>query len=184
MKTKQDLSSFDRSGHKVGATQLKNIVWLIVNALFIRNPLNLSSSIKTVLLRLFGAEIGKGCVFKTGLNIKYPWKLKIGDHCWVGENVWVDNVEFVSIGSNVCISQGALLIAGSHNYHSRSFEYLGDPIVLEDGVWIGAKAVVAKGVVCHSHSVLSLQSVAERDLESYSIYKGNPAVRVRERVIE
>jgi putative colanic acid biosynthesis acetyltransferase WcaF len=132
---------------------------------------------------MFGAKIGTGVVIKPGVNIKYPWFLEMGDHCWIGEEVWIDNLALVSIGNNVCLSQGAYLFTGSHDYKKRSFDLITKPIVLEDGVWIGAKATVCPSVTCHSHSVLAVGSVATGDLEAYSIYQGNPAIKKRERVI-
>lgn len=59
-----------------------------------------------------------------------------------------------------------------------------DPIVLEDGVWIGAKAIVTPGVHAASHAVLTVGSVATGKLEAFGIYSGNPAIRVKDRVIE
>jgi putative colanic acid biosynthesis acetyltransferase WcaF len=56
--------------------------------------------------------------------------------------------------------------------------------VLEDGSWVGAKAIVCPGVTLHSHSVLSVGAVATRNLEPYTIYAGNPAVEVRKRKME
>jgi putative colanic acid biosynthesis acetyltransferase WcaF len=132
---------------------------------------------------MFGAKIGTGVVIKPGVNIKYPWFLEMGDHCWIGEEVWIDNLALVSIGNNVCLSQGAYLLTGSHDYKKRSFDLITKPIVLEDGVWIGAKATVCPGITCHAHSVLAVGSIATSDLEPYSIYQGNPAIKKRERVI-
>ena len=60
---------------------------------------------KIVLLKWFGAKIGKGLVLKNDVIIKSPWNLEIGDNCWIGEKVWIDNLDWVEIGSNVCISQ-------------------------------------------------------------------------------
>jgi putative colanic acid biosynthesis acetyltransferase WcaF len=57
------------------------------------------------------------------------------------------------------------------------------PIFIEDGVWIGAKAIVTGGVTCFSHSVLTVGSVAVKNLEKYSIYKGNPSIFVKYREI-
>ena len=56
-------------------------------------------------------------------------------------------------------------------------------IVIEEGVWIGAKSIVCGGVTCHSHSVLSVNSVATKSLDAYSIFQGNPARLVRQREI-
>jgi putative colanic acid biosynthesis acetyltransferase WcaF len=125
--------------------------------------------------------VGKGVIIKPRVNIKYPWKLTIGNQVWIGENVWIDNLGLVSIGNNVCISQGAMLLCGNHNYKKTSFDLMVGDIVLEEGVWIGAHAVVCPGVKCYSHAVLAVKSVATSNLESYSIYQGNPAMKVKAR---
>ncbi|MFM9840738.1 MAG: WcaF family extracellular polysaccharide biosynthesis acetyltransferase [Cyclobacteriaceae bacterium] len=167
----------------IGATKLKQVVWLMLNGLFFINPLNPLSFVKVSLLRLFGAKVGKGVFIKPSVSVKYPWKLCIGSNVWIGENVWIDNLCQVMIGDNVCISQGALLLTGSHDHTKPTFDFIANEIVLEEGVWIGAKAVVGGGVTCKSHSILGINSVAETDLNAYTIYKGNPAVPVIERKI-
>jgi len=92
----------------------------------------------------------------------------------------IDNLDQVSIADNVCLSQGTMLLRGNHNYKSQSFDLMVSPIVLEEGVWIGVKAIVCPGVHRHSHSVLSVgSSVATADLEPYTIYQGNPAQAVK-----
>jgi putative colanic acid biosynthesis acetyltransferase WcaF len=169
---------------RIGATRSQQIIWYFFNVLFFINPLNPSSSLKKWILKLFGAKIGKGVVIKPGVNIKYPWKLVIGDHSWIGEKVWIDNLAHVVIGSSVCISQGAMLLTGNHNYSAREFDLMVLPITLENGVWIGSKSVVCPGVVCKSHAVLAVLSVATKDLEPYTIYQGNPAAPVKPRVIQ
>jgi putative colanic acid biosynthesis acetyltransferase WcaF len=168
----------------IGASKLKQILWYFTNALFFKNAWNLSSGLKVMLLKLFGAKIGKGVVIKPSVNIKYPWKLTIGDYSWLGENVWIDNLSDVNIGKNVCISQGALLLCGNHDYKKVSFDLITLPIILEDGVWIGAKAIVCGGVICKTHSVLSVNSVASKELDAYRIYRGNPSEKIKTRIIE
>lgn len=179
---KTDLASFNNSWYKPGASFLKRGLWYCFNNVFFcsRFPFN---QFKVFLLRLFGARVGKKVVIKPGVNIKAPWFLLIGDFVWVGENVWIDNLVKVSIASNVCISQGAMLLTGNHDYSKSSFDLITKEIVLEEGVWIGAKAVVCPGITCASHSVLTLGSIATTNLDSYGIYQGNPAVKVRERKI-
>ncbi len=107
--------------------------------------------------------------------------MDLGDHVWVGENVWIDNLGKITIGNNVCLSQGCMLLSGNHDYTKPAFDLIVKEIVLEDGVWIGAKSIVCGGVVCKDHSVLAAGSVANKDLEAYSVYRGNPAVKVRDR---
>ncbi len=168
---------------QIGASKARQVCWYFVNAIFFINPLNPSSGLKRFLLRIFGAKIGAGVVLKPGINIKYPWKLSIGDHSWVGEKVWIDNLATVTIGKSVCLSQGALLLTGNHDYTSTRFDLVVKEIVLGDGVWIGAKALVCPGVAAGSHAVLAAGSVATGELASYTIYQGNPAGAIRERVI-
>ena len=186
MRPVADFSSYNNDWYKkeIGASKLKQLIWYFVNAFFFINPLNPSSGLKRILLKMFGTKLGKGVVLKPGINIKYPWKLSIGDYSWVGEKVWIDNLAHISIGAHVCLSQGAMLLTGNHDYSRTTFDLMVKPIRLEDGVWIGAQSLVCPGVSCATHSVLSACSVASRDLDEYTIYQGNPAVAVRQRVIE
>ena len=96
----------------------------------------------------------------------------------------IDNLGKVSIGSNVCISQDSMLMCGNHNYKKSAFNLMVGGITIEDGVWVGAKCLVCPGVTLHSHAVLAVGSVASTDLETYSIYRGNPAVKIKDRIIE
>ena len=182
-RTKADLSRFDNSLYHTGGNLPKCVLWYFINILFFINPLNPFSGLKVRLLRLFGAKVGKKCVIKPSLNIKYPWNLAIGDCTWIGENVWIDNLVQVTIGSNVCISQGVMLLCGNHNYKRSTFDLIVKSINIEDGAWIGAQSIVCPGVTMHSHSVLTVGSVSSKDLDSFSIYRGNPAVKVTDRLI-
>lgn len=181
-KLEVQLNKYDNSWYHP-ANRFKIYLWLITNALFFNHSLAVLNGFKCFLLKLFGAKIGRGVLIKPSVNIKYPWFLSIGDHCWIGENVWIDNLTQVSIGNNVCISQGAMLLTGNHDFTKSTFDLIVKPIVLEDGVWIGAKSVVCPGVYCESHAVLSVQSVATKRLTTYGIYQGNPAQPVKSREI-
>ena len=183
MKNKTDLSVYSTGNFVIGAGKVKQLFWYFVNVLCFINPLNPMSSLKVRLLRLFGAKVGKGVVIKPSVNIKYPWKLTIGDHTWIGENAWIDNLADVNIGSDCCLSQGSMLLCGNHNFKKTTFDLMVSDIILEDGAWIGAHSVVCPGVICRSHSVLAVNSVATRNLEEYSIYQGNPAILVKCREI-
>ncbi len=121
---------------------------------------------------------------KPGVNVKYPWHLTIGHETWLGENVWIDCLVPTYIGSNVCISQGAMLLTGNHNYKKTTFNLIVKSIVLEDGVWIGARAVVNPGVTAASHAMLTTGSIATKNLDAYTVYQGNPAVKIRARIID
>jgi putative colanic acid biosynthesis acetyltransferase WcaF len=178
-----DLSSFNNSWYKPGKNGFVRMLWYFTNIFVIINPLNPLSICRVWSLRLFGARIGKGVVIKPGVNIKYPWRLTIGDNSWIGENAWIDNLGKVTIGQNVCISQGAMLLCGNHDYTRSSFDLMISDITLEDGSWLGARSVVVPGVTVGTHAVLSVNSTATKNLEAWKIYQGTPALPIRDRII-
>jgi len=178
---KTDLSKYDNSSYNSGKNVVVRILWYYINLIFFKNSFNTLNFTKVFLLKLFGAEVGQGVVIKPSVNIKYPWRLEIGNHVWIGENVWIDNLADVKIGDNCCLSQGAMLLCGNHNFKKPTFDLITGKIILENGAWIGAKSIVAPGITCKSHSILAVNSVATKDLDEYFIYQGNPAKKVKER---
>lgn len=183
MNLETDLSKFNNDWFDPKASKLMLIIWFLTNSLIINNYLPIPVFIKIAVLKMFGAKIGKGVMIKPKVNIKYPWLVEIGHYVWIGEMVWIDNFVKVTIEDNVCISQGAMLLTGNHDYKKSNFNQIVGEIYLEKGAWVGAKAVVCGGVRCMSHSVLAVGSVTSKDLQPYTIYQGNPAQAVRKRVI-
>jgi putative colanic acid biosynthesis acetyltransferase WcaF len=178
-----DLSSYSVAHFNRGASKARELTWLFVNlVLFQLCPFSLSP-LKRVVLRAFGARIGRNVTIKPQVKITFPWKLTIGDHVWLGEECWLLNLERIIIGNNVCISQRAFLCTGSHDYKLSTFDLIVKPITVEDGCWIGAAAWVGPGVTIGTHAVLTAGSVTGKSLESYGIYRGNPAMRMKQRVI-
>ena len=130
---------------------------------------------RKLILRIFGAKIGKGGKIKTNIRISEPWHLSIGDHCWIGENVWIDNLALVKIGNRVCISQGVYLCTGNHNYKKDLFDLILEKIIIEDDCWIAAQSIIAPGSILKRGSIACLGSVVSGILQNDGIYKGNPA---------
>jgi putative colanic acid biosynthesis acetyltransferase WcaF len=178
-----DLSQYNNDWYRPGAGVVKRSLWFMVNAILFKSSLWPCSGVKVHVLKWFGARVGRGVNIKPSVSIKYPWRLSLGAYVWIGEDAWIDNLADVQIGDHVCISQGAMLLTGNHDFKKSTFDLLTRPIALEDGVWIGAQSVVCPGVTCKSHSVLSVGSVATKDLEGFTIYQGNPAQPVRKRHI-
>ena len=178
---KTDLSSFRNDWFDEGASKFKWALWFIFNAALVYSPWNPFGSLRKAVLRLFGAKIGKGVVVKPRVQVKFPWNLSIGDNCWIGEAVWIENQGKVVIGANCCLSQGAVIMTGNHNYKKTTFDLIVKPVTLEEGVWLGSHCMVTQGVTCKSHAVLGVNSVASQDLEAYTIYGGNPCNEIRKR---
>jgi putative colanic acid biosynthesis acetyltransferase WcaF len=177
------LDLFNNDWYHPGAGTLKRTFWYFTNVIFFKNGWLPFSGIRIQLLRLFGAKVGKGVVLKPCVNIKSPWRLEIGDHCWIGENVWIDNLVLVRIERQVCLSQGAFLLTGNHNYKDPAFGLMTGEIHLAEGVWIGAQSIVCPGITCQEGSVLSAGSVATQNLQSWGIYQGNPAIFKKNRIL-
>ena len=175
---------YDNRWYNPGAGIVKRLMWYFVNILFIKCGWLPFRQPRIWLLRLFGAKVGKKVFIKPGVNIKNPWFLEIGDYAWIGENVWIDNLARVCIGKKACVSQGALILSGNHNYKKHTFDLMVKEIDIQDGAWVGANCTVCQGVTMKPYSMLCVGSVASHDLDAYGIYRGNPAVKIKERIIE
>lgn len=153
---------------------------MLVQWLFVRSWLP-GSRYRCWLLSCFGAEVGRGVVIKPGMRVKFPWKLTLGNYVWLGEEVWIDNLAPVRIGNHVCLSQGAYLCTGSHNWSSDTFDLIAHPITVEDRAWVCARVVVGPGVVIGEGAIVSLGSVATKDVPPSHIVSGSPARPVKRR---
>ncbi len=172
---KVNLEYYNNSHYEAGASYWKRVLWYFINVIIFINPLFPFTSIKPMVLKLFGAKIKGKVLIKPRVNIKYPWFLEVGGNTSIGEGVWIDNLCKVKIGESVCISQNACLLTGNHNYKKTTFDLLLGDIVINNGVWVGAHSTVCSGITCGEHSVLTVGSIATKDLQPYGIYQGNPA---------
>lgn len=180
---KVDLSRFENASYNPGRSSIVRILWFAIGLPLLRCSILPASSLRRALLRLFGAEIGEAAVIRPGCRVKYPWNLKAGKHCWFGEDCWIDNLTLVRIGDNVCISQGAYLCTGNHDWEDPAFGLIVRPIRIEDGAWIGARSSVGPGTVIGESAVVGLGAVVTRNVPAGEIHAGNPATFIRHRQI-
>lgn len=166
---------FDPSrGLDRGRSRLVEGVWYLVKCLFLLSALPWPSRLRVALLRAFGAKIGTGVYIKPRVNVHFPWKLTVGDHAWIGEEVFILNFEPVHIGANSCVSQRAFLCTGNHDFKNPSMPYRNRPITVEDGAWVGAQCFVAPGVVIGAEAVVTAGSVVLGNLPAAMVCSGNP----------
>jgi putative colanic acid biosynthesis acetyltransferase WcaF len=164
-----------------GRPWLVQTVWFCLGSPLMAARWLPGSAWRVALLRTFGARIGAGCRLKPGVRVQLPWRLVVGDHCWLGEHAWFDNLAPVTLGDRVCVSQGAYLCTGNHDFRSPWFEQRLAPISVGDDVWIAARAVLAPGTVVGPGAVLALAAVVSGAVPPRAILRGNPAVVVGER---
>jgi putative colanic acid biosynthesis acetyltransferase WcaF len=164
-----------------GRSRPVEAAWYLLKCVFFVTPLPFPSPVKVFLLRWFGASIGRSVVIKPRVNIHFPWKLSIGDHTWIGEEVFILNFEPVNIGSHCCISQRAFLCTGNHDYRQPDMPYRNRPIIIEDGVWVGAQVFVSPGVTIGTEAVISAGSVVTKNQPPKMVCGGNPCAEIKDR---
>lgn len=103
------------------------------------------------------------------------------DHSCLGPGVEVYNPGGCKLGRHVIISQDAYLCGATHDFNSADFTFLKREIVIEAYAWICARSIVLPGVRCAEGSVLGAGAIASKDLNSWSVYAGNPAKLLKSR---
>ena len=123
------------------------------------------------ILRAFGARVGTGVFIRHRVRVLWPWKLVVGDDCWIGEDVWILNLEPITLGDDVCLSQAAYIFTGSHDRTSANFAYDNRAITIESGAWVAARATVLRGVTVGRGATVAAGAVLTRDLGAGEIYR-------------
>jgi putative colanic acid biosynthesis acetyltransferase WcaF len=180
----QDLKTFRLPANFRGRSGLAVQLWWLVQSTLFRVSPQVMYGFRRWLLRRFGAQIGVGVIIRPSVSIPYPWKLKIGDHSWIGDNAVLYSFATITIGSNVVVSQKSYLCAGTHDYRSPSFDIQAFPIVIEDEAWIAADVFIAPGVTIGRGAVVGSRSSVFNDLPQMMVCVGSPARPVRPRLAE
>lgn len=171
--TTRDLRGFTGAGYDIGRGKATQALWMFISgAVFVRwwCPARL----RVAILRAFGATIGSNVLIRHRVRIHWPWKLSVGDASWIGEGAWLLNLEPITIGSNVCISQDAFICTGSHDRRSLTFEFDNAPIRLEDGSWIAARSIILRGTTVGAGAVVAAGSVVSKDVAAGVTFRSNP----------
>ena len=170
-----------RHGLDRGRSAWVEALWYLTKCLLFLPAWPVSSPLKCAVLRWFGARVGRGVVIKPRVNIHFPWKLSIGDHAWIGEEVFILNFEPVTIGAHCCISQRAFLCTGNHDFQEPDMPYRNRPIVVEAGAWVGAQVFVAPGVTIGEDAVVTAGAVVLHSMAAGMVCAGNPCQPLKPR---
>jgi putative colanic acid biosynthesis acetyltransferase WcaF len=157
------LAQFTTGGYGGGRSLGWKAAWFAVQNL-IFDRWWLPRRLRPALLRLFGAKVGSGCVIRHGVRIHWPWNLELGDDVWIGEAAWLQSLVDIVVEDNVCISQRASIVTGSHDHRDPYFSYDNGPIVLRSGCWIATGAIVLRGVSIGRNAVVSAGAVVSGDV--------------------
>ena len=165
------------------SNRLKRLIWKITWFTFARwSPPHLHKW-RILILKLFGAKISWKAYIYPNVEIWAPWNLMIDDYGTLARNVICYNIAPIELSVRAVVSQGAHLCTGTHNYEDPAFPLTAKPIYIGSRAWVCADTFVGPGVKVSSGAILSAGSVALRNLDSWSIYGGNPAILLRTRLV-
>ncbi|SKB50900.1 putative colanic acid biosynthesis acetyltransferase WcaF [Dyadobacter psychrophilus] len=136
---------------------------------------------RALVLRMFGAKLGKANFIYPDCKIWAPWLLETEDVVTIGPNVEIYNPGGVYLGHHSILSQHAFLCGATHDYNHLDFTYIKKKIYISSYAWICSKAIVLPGVRCGEGSVLGAGSITSKNLEPWMVYTGNPAQCIRQR---
>lgn len=159
---------------------LRLVLWRAVEKMLYVFP----SVLRIMLLRLFGAKIGKRCLICRGTKFYAPWNFQCGDFVCIGPRVEVYCKDKVTIGSQVVVSQDAYLCTASHDVMSPVMKLLTKPIIVGSNAWIAARATVLPGVTVGEGGVIGACAVVAKDVSPWMIVVGNPAIAIRNRLFK
>ena len=146
-------------------------LWGVAELLLVSNPWQISSRIRVRVLRAFGAEIGDGVVFRPRTRVRFPWKLHVGDNCWIGEGVWIHNQDHVRIEHDAVLSQETLVTTGSHR-HRSDMGLVTSPVHVGPGAWVTARCIVLGGTRLGRSSIVTPGSVVRCEVPDGAIWDG------------
>lgn len=147
------------------------MLWGLCEVLFVTNPLQISSRLRVGVLRAFGAQIGPGVIFRPRTRVRFPWKLQVGAHCWIGEGVWIHNQDRVVIGHDVVLSQEAFITTGSHRIRG-DMGLVTSPVHIEPGAWVTTRCIVVGGSRVGRSAVITPGTVVRGSVPENTIWNG------------
>ncbi|WP_337033722.1 putative colanic acid biosynthesis acetyltransferase [Paenibacillus illinoisensis] len=181
MENKIRLDLYDQTGYSRGRNGVIVLLWWLVQGSIFRYSLHQMYGWRKWLLTLFGAKLGKGVKIRSSAKFTYPWKVKIGDHSWIGDNVEFYSLDCITVGNHCVISQNTYLCTGSHQLNDPAFGLITKPIVIKDGAWIASDVFVYPGVTINEMAIVGARSTVIKDIPANEIHAGYPAVFIKRR---
>jgi putative colanic acid biosynthesis acetyltransferase WcaF len=171
----QDLGRFRLPKGFRGRSGLTVLAWqLVQQSLFACSPQPLYGW-RRLLLRIFGARIGRNVLVRPSARITYPWKVDIGDRSWIGDHAELYSLGPIRIGADSVISQRSYLCGATHDHRSADFPILAPGVTVADQVWIATDVFIAPGVTIGTGAVIGARSSVFADIAPYAMAMGNPA---------
>lgn len=162
-------------------SRIARALWGVVYELLFRTSPRPCHAWRAMLLRAFGAKLGRNCHIYPRARIWAPWNLVCEDAACIADDAEVYNQALVTLGSHAIVSQQAYLCTATHDINDPAFPLVASPIHIGRLGWICARANVMPGVTVGEGAVLALAAVATANLEPWTVHGGIPARRIGER---
>jgi putative colanic acid biosynthesis acetyltransferase WcaF len=130
---------------------------------------------RRLILRLFGAKIGRGVQVYPSVRIWAPWKLTMEDGSQMGPGVDCYNVSHVTVGAGAKISQRVFLCPGTRDFRLPDMPAIVADIRIGPRAWLAAEAFVGAGVDIGERAVVGARAVVMKSVEAGVVVAGNPA---------
>jgi putative colanic acid biosynthesis acetyltransferase WcaF len=169
-----DMRRYDQAWFNRGRPSWYILLWWLVQAILFPLTPHFLHGVRRGLLRLFGARIGEGVLIRPTARFTYPWKIEIGDYSWIGDDVVLYSLDQIFIGQHSVISQESYLCTGTHNIHDPAFGLITAPIMIGNGVWVGADCFIGAGVQVGANSVIGARSSVFKNLPAGMVCWGTP----------
>lgn len=177
----QDLTRFRMPPDFRGRPAWQVQLWWIVEGLLFRPSPQFMYGWRRFLLRRFGAKVGAGVIVRPTVRTQFPWKVTIGDHVWIGDDVVLYSLGEISIGDHTVISQKTYLCTGSHDPERQDFAIFSQPIHISAECWIATDVYVAPGVTIGKGTLVGARSSVFKDLPGGKVCIGSPARVIKDR---
>ncbi len=178
-----DITS-NRSAQKYTAgEQFRRVLWGFGWLLFRFSP-RPCFGWRRMVLRCFGATVGKHVNTYPSTRIYFPWNLVVGDWSAIGEDVLIYNLGPVTLGEKVTVSHRAHLCAGTHDYTRPDLPLRKPPIEIQGQAWVCADAFIGPGVTVGEGAVVGARAVVMKNVEPWTVVTGNPARFAKKRVLD
>ena len=159
--------------------QLLRVSWSVVGYLALRFSPRPFFVWRRLVLRLFGAQIGRHVHVYPSVTIYMPWNLRVDDWAAIGEHVYIYNLGNVHIGKAATVSYRAHICAGTHDFDDPTCPLLKPPVTIEDGAWIGTDAFIGPNVTVGNNAMVGARAVVVKSVAENHVVVGNPARTIR-----
>lgn len=144
-----------------------------------------SHHVRRFFYRLAGVKIGKGSSIHMGAKFYFPDNVEIGEDSIIGEGVVFDGRGELKIGNHVDIASEVMIYNSQHDTSVEHFaaveSVITRSVVIEDYVFIGPRAIILPGVKIGRGAIVGAGAVVTKDVDSFAIIGGVPAVVIGER---